>query len=213
MSELPAAPPPARPWLAVESFLATALAAWLAIRLGHPVAWLVVPLALLFLLRRNPDHYGLEPRFTPPSLHDHLVIGLGAFAIYGIAHVAIAWLVRGQTFVPRLPDGFAGLVLHHLVVIAFPEELFFRGYLQSNLDRVFGKGWRLRGARVGPAFVLQAVLFALCHLAGGDWTRLQVFFFALLAGWLRARSGSILAPVAYHAVANLWYAALVVSLR
>jgi membrane protease YdiL (CAAX protease family) len=32
-----------------------------------------------------------------------------------------------------------------------------------------------------------------------------VFLFAPLAGWLRARSDSIAAPAAYHAVANVWY--------
>jgi membrane protease YdiL (CAAX protease family) len=39
-----------------------------------------------------------------------------------------------------------------------------------------------------------------------------VFFFALFAGWLRERTGSIAAPVVYHAVANVWYAIVFSSL-
>jgi membrane protease YdiL (CAAX protease family) len=40
-----------------------------------------------------------------------------------------------------------------------------------------------------------------------------VFFFALFAGWLRERSGSVLAPAVYHAVANVWYRSLAASFR
>jgi membrane protease YdiL (CAAX protease family) len=40
-----------------------------------------------------------------------------------------------------------------------------------------------------------------------------VVFFALLAGWLRERSDSVLAPAVYHAVANVWYRTLLASFR
>ena len=59
------------------------------------------------------------------------------------------------------------------------------------------------GARLGPAFWLTAALFALGHLAVFQFWRLGVFFPALLFGWMRERSGTVVAPALFHASANL----------
>jgi uncharacterized protein len=91
-----------------------------------------------------------------------------------------------------------------LLVIALPEEAFYRGYLQTALDDALPKRIRLLGAEVGPSLLLTSAVFALGHLATElDASRLGVFFPALLFGWLRARTGGIGASVALHALANL----------
>ncbi|MGH7819949.1 MAG: myxosortase family intramembrane protease [Candidatus Binatia bacterium] len=203
----------ARPWIALESVLATALTLYLVVRLERPSAWVVVPLLLFLLPGRRPEDYGLEARLSPPSLRAHLRLGFAALLLYAVGHVLLVHWLTGASLSPRLPEGAGWLFLHQLLVVAFPEELFFRGYLQSNLNRIFPRRYRLFGAPVGAALVLQAAAFAVCHLVDGDWTRLRVVFFGLLAGWLRERSGSIAAPVAYHAVGNLCYAILTASLR
>ena len=202
----------ARFWILVEASLATALALWLALRLERPSAWLAVPLLLLLLPGRRAEDYGLELRLRPPSYASHAAIAAAALAGYAVLHIAAARLVSDAELVPRLPPGFAMLAVTQILVVALPEELFFRGYLQDRLDRAFPPRRRFAGAPAGLALVLQAAIFALCHLAGGDWTRLRVFFFGLLAGWLRLRSGSIAAPVLYHAAANLSVAVLEASL-
>lgn len=96
-----------------------------------------------------------------------------------------------------------------LLVIALPEEAFYRGYLQTALDDALPKRVRVLGAEVGPALLVTSALFALGHLATElDPNRLGVFFPALLFGWLRARTGGIGASVAFHALANLFTAFL-----
>jgi hypothetical protein len=196
-----------------EGLIATGVALWLALRLGSPLAWLAVPLVLSWLHRTPGQDYGLEPRFTPPSFRAHLALGSTLLLLYAAAHTAIASWLFDQTLTPALPPRLGHEIFRQLVLTAIPEELFFRGYLESRWNEAFGRPWRVYGARVGPALVGQAVVFGICHLATGDWTRLRVFFFALLAGWLRERSGSILAPVVYHAVANVWVQVLASSLR
>ena len=202
-----------RAWLVVESLLATGLTLYLALRLEISSIWFVLPILLLILERRSLDDYGLELRITPPSVSAHLAIGLAGLAIYAAGHILVAQLWAGQVFSPRLPDDFGGLVFWQLLGVAIPEEIFFRGYLQTNLDRAFGRSHRIFGALLGPGLFAQAALFAICHLVTGDWMRLRVFFFALLAGWLRQRSGSIAAPALYHAIANAWVAILESSFR
>lgn len=199
--------------IAAESFLATAVTLYLAVRLDRPSVWIVVPVVLLALPGRRPEDYGLEARLTPPPLRFQLLFGGAALVAYAAAHILFVRWLTAASFSLRLPPEPGWLLVQQLVVVALPEELFFRGYLQSNLNRIFPRPFHLFGARFGPALPIQAAVFSLCHLVGGDWTRLRVFFFGLLAGWLRERSGSIAAPVAYHAAANFWYALLASSLR
>jgi membrane protease YdiL (CAAX protease family) len=52
-----------------------------------------------------------------------------------------------------------------LLVIALPEEAFYRGYLQTALDDAWPKRIRLLGAELGPSFLVTSALFAVGHLA------------------------------------------------
>lgn len=104
----------------------------------------------------------------------------------------------------RLPDRFWLHVFDQFLVVALPEEFFYRGYLQTRLEHAWGKGkGRLFGASVGKAFWFTQFLFAVGHLGRLDPWRLSVFFPSILFGWLRARTGSIVPGIIVHALANL----------
>ena len=104
----------------------------------------------------------------------------------------------------HLPPDAALLALSQLVVVAIPEELFFRGYLMERLERVWPPTRRLFGAKVGWALIVSSALFAIGHVAViPNPQRLAVFFPALLFGWMRARTGSIAAGALYHALCNV----------
>ncbi|CAN5871015.1 hypothetical protein BH11MYX4_BH11MYX4_61020 [soil metagenome] len=96
-------------------------------------------------------------------------------------------------------------IFGQLVIIALPEEAFYRGYLQSRLDEAFPQRIRVLGASVGPALIVTSVIFALGHFATiREPARLAVFFPSLVFGWLRARTGGIGAGVAFHASCNVF---------
>jgi membrane protease YdiL (CAAX protease family) len=104
----------------------------------------------------------------------------------------------------RIPPQFGQMVLAQLLVVALPEEFFFRGYLQSRLEQVWPSSHRLLGAQVGFPLVVASLLFALGHvLVDFNGLRIIVFFPALVFGWMRQASGSILASVLFHASSNL----------
>jgi hypothetical protein len=111
-----------------------------------------------------------------------------------------------RTFVfPFTPRALAERVLGQLVLVALPEEAFYRGYLQSRLADAFPMRRRLFGAPVGFAIVLTSALFAVGHLATIPApARLAVFFPSLLFGWLRSRTKGIGAGLAYHASCNIF---------
>jgi uncharacterized protein len=129
---------------------------------------------------------------------------LGFFLYYGAVcsgqHLLRAWAdvmapLCGQWhgwsgFRLRLPDGFVVLLLSQILVVAVPEEVFFRGYLMSRFELRWPSRRRLLGAAVGWPLVLSSLLFAFGHFVVDlAPTRLAVFFPALVFGWMRNRSG------------------------
>jgi hypothetical protein len=115
-------------------------------------------------------------------------------------------------FALRLPDRFLLLALVQLLVVALPEEMFYRGFVQTAWARSAPeKGVTILGARLGAGFVRTQVLFALGHLVVLQPWRLGTFFPGLLFGWLRERTGGLAAPVVFHALSNLFIATLEAS--
>jgi membrane protease YdiL (CAAX protease family) len=115
----------------------------------------------------------------------------------------VYWHVR-HDFHLRWPPALADETLGQLLVIALPEEAFYRGYLMTALDDAWGTPWNIAGAKVGAGLWVSSALFAVGHLlTEPDPRRLAVFFPALLFGWLRARTGGIGAPMLFHALCNV----------
>lgn len=112
----------------------------------------------------------------------------------------------------RLPGGFPLLALTQLLVVALPEELFYRGWMQTSWAASDpSRRIRVLGADLGRGFLATQALFALGHLVRLQPWRLGTFFPGLLFGWLRARTGDLAAPVLVHALSNLFIAVLEAS--
>ena len=88
----------------------------------------------------------------------------------------------------------AAMAAHHLLLVALPEEVFFRGYLYDVFEEA------------GREPVLSvALLFAIGHFViAPSPFRLLTFFPALLLGWGRKRSGNVYVPTAAHFLYNLF---------
>jgi membrane protease YdiL (CAAX protease family) len=133
---------------------------------------------------------------------------LGAAAIVAVPYFVgwrFWWAPKLSFSLSLRPADAAGELLNQLIVIALPEEAFYRGYLQSKLDEAWPPRWNLLGARVGPGLLGAAAIFALGHIVTVQTpARLAVFFPALLFGWLRARTGGIGASVSFHAICNVY---------
>ncbi|MEZ5338084.1 MAG: CPBP family intramembrane glutamic endopeptidase [bacterium] len=98
--------------------------------------------------------------------------------------------------------GLQGILLaliYSVLKTGFCEEFLFRGLIAGSLARRMGLLW---------GNLLQAVIFTAPHLLVLTIMPelkamiAMIFPFALLSGWLRIRSGSILAPWLMHAAAN-----------
>lgn len=91
--------------------------------------------------------------------------------------------------------------------VAVAEEIFFRGYLLSNMSRLL-----TTTTKKGVAFsqlmsiIVSAGVFAIFHsVLLGNVVSLVTFFPGLILGWLFVKTGSLLAPVMFHGLANVGY--------
>lgn len=99
----------------------------------------------------------------------------------------------------ELGELFAG----QLMLVALPEEAFYRGYVQTRLDDGWPKRLRVLGADVGVALLATSAVFAIGHIVTiRSPARLAVFFPSLLFGWLRSRTRGVGASVLLHALSN-----------
>jgi hypothetical protein len=195
-------------------------------KLVATVGFLYLPLIAMRWRGEDYRDYGLSLRHWRQDVR--LFLGMsavvfplffGAFALWAevlallppeLSRVVAPF--SGQAhFSPRLPARFGEWVVDQLFVVALPEEFFYRGYLQARLRDAWPQGRRFLGVRLGPAFWVTAVLFALGHLAIFQVWRLAVFFPALLFGWMRERTGTVVGCTLFHAAANLYVRFLEVS--
>ena len=201
---------------------AAAFAAIIAISLLAPppwakvtavVAFLYLPLAAMRRTGEDARDYGatLAGWRTDVPLALGFLAVIAPFFIVGY-RVWLGHLVAlghggappGLTFHLRVPVGYGwSNVIDELFVTALPEEFFYRGWLQARLKQVWPSGARIAGVVVGPAFLLTAALFAVGHLAIFSASRLLVFVPALLFGWLRERTGTIVGSTIFHAGCNI----------
>jgi len=87
--------------------------------------------------------------------------------------------------------GVWGGILRIVIIAPIVEELIFRGVIMSGFSRIYH-----------PVFAIffSALLFALFHL--NPWQFSAAFALGLILGWIRIRTGSVLACIAGHAIHN-----------
>lgn len=226
-------PPRAALREALLAFAATTLACAILWRLREPLGGLLhIAIAVVFLLvprwlldRRGADWaaYGLTWRplgrglalvsvaaliVYPPFLAGFVAYYDRVCAMGLLRRMCAGWLGWGGASLRLAPD-FATQVVAQVAAVALPEEFFYRGWLQGRLADAWPDRRRFLGAPVGAALLAQSAAFGVAHfLVDGDPRRLATFFPALVFGWMRARTGSILAPTLFHALCNLYIDAL-----
>lgn len=195
-------------------------------KLVATVGFLYLPLIPMRWRDEDYRDYGLTLRAWREDVRLFLVLSAVVGPAFFVAFAGFAELLphlpHGLTrflspmvgephFQLRLPPRFGEWVVDQLFVVALPEEFFYRGYLQARLRDAWPQGRVVLGGRLGRAFWVTAVLFALGHLAIFQAWRLSVFFPALLFGWMRERTGTVVGSSLFHAACNLYVRVLEVS--
>ena len=123
------------------------------------------------------------------------------------------WLLRfyGVNFPlqPILPQDqqWVSWLFYQFMYVAVAEEVFFRGFLQTNIIRLMRKvKTKHPSTRLWVGVVTSAACFAVAHvIVQGQIISSLTFLPGLLLGWLFIRTRSLLAPILFHGLANLAY--------
>lgn len=108
-------------------------------------------------------------------------------------------------FDPDPEFSWLNFILTQLLLVALAEEIFYRGFLQTQLLKAWPNTKVLFGIPIGMAVIVTNLFFALGHYVG-DYNpgRLATFFPGLLFSFLAFRSKSVLGAVVFHALCNIF---------
>ncbi|MBN1422004.1 MAG: CPBP family intramembrane metalloprotease [Planctomycetes bacterium] len=196
-------------YAAAVIFLAAVRALGLSDVIWVPLGLTALALLALALSRCGAAQYGI--RFGRPR-DEIAALACALLFLLLVAGFFLLWRAMGRhpgipSSVPRTWSDAAewlGRWWDFTWRLALPEELFFRGFLQSELRRFDRRSIRILAVRLGPSFLIADLLFAIAHIAPrGDPFELTAFFPGLIFGWLRERGGSIVAPTVFHGLYNL----------
>jgi len=196
--------------LFVFAFVTTG--ATLVRRFGIPYDSIVIPTlwgmgAILPLRTGDTDllSFGSKPPWLMKNLKYFLFTSAVVFPLYSGGFYASFYLgfsVPSSLLTPGV--SVFNWIIYNFVAVAFFEELFFRGYLQGRIEEYAKRSFSRTRTVFWLPVVVTALLFALAHVVVDlDPARLAVFFPGLLFGWLRAKTGTLLAPILSHGTANL----------
>jgi len=165
----------------------------------------------LAMRRENewPTHLGLTRARLTPGLAYYalstvilLPLAVGGFELYLRTGVPVPVPVPA-------PEALAGVTLgewslYQFAVVAPFEELFFRGYIQGRLDQACRSANRSAAFTLWVPIVGSAACFGVAHVAvDRSLAGAGVVIPGLLFAWLRAKSGSLVAPTLSHGTANV----------
>ena len=216
--------------LLIETTLVTA-AAIMALRLlltssSFGSAWYVAPAVLLAgglipTLIKGDKFVSIG--LSSEQVRRSLILVAGVCIFIFPASVAGLWLLKLcgmqstgwlaplplRPVVPR-EQGFAGWLLYQFLYVAVAEEVFFRGYVQRNCLRLVESFEGRPGMLLKfTSIIVSAACFALAHaIVQGQIVSFLTFLPGLILGWIFIRTGSLLAPILFHGLANAWYLAI-----
>ncbi|MCI0454173.1 MAG: CPBP family intramembrane metalloprotease [Candidatus Dadabacteria bacterium] len=174
----------------------------------------VIITLIITLLRRFLPDYALPIAallfFSAPYLMKSKVTGL-KWNLYGLLLGIVVSVVILSIYVVVVnkPLQFSrvsyDLFISEFFLVALPEEVFFRSYLQEKI------GNNLRGV------LIVSLLFAIAHFVvicvGGGYSgvgclkTLLTFFPSIIMGFMYARSGTLWGSITFHYLSNVIFKA------
>ncbi len=187
------------------------------------VAWLAAPAILI------------AAALIPPMVRKQKLPDIGL----NVSQMKSSLTILGRICAATFPTLFAGLWLlksfglelplrpillpaqsnicwlfYQFMYVAVAEEVFFRGYVQTNVLRITNTvigGWCR--PQQWTSIVISAAIFAVAHIVvQGQITSALTFLPGLVLGWLFVRTRSLLAPILFHGLANTCYFVMAAAL-
>ena len=144
--------------------------------------------------------------------HSFIMLGWTCLVVFPATFCGL-WLLKSyglnlplRPVLPRNQEWLSWL-FYQFMYVAVAEEVFFRGYVQSNVLRLLSKTKSEQWEQPQLiSVVISAACFAAAHaIIQGQMISALIFLPGLILGWLFIRTKSLLAPILFHGLANVYY--------
>ena len=180
----------------------------------YALQWWMVPAILLAA--------GLAPLFVTkrplPLVNVNLkqlgvgvmLAGIACVVAFPLTYGALRFLASHGILVSMRSDVperemAVGWVFYQFFYVGVSEEVFFRGYIQANIQRILCKPFPCRQKSEIAAIIVSSCAFGAAHfIVFGHAGALLTVFPGLVLGWLYAKTHTLVAPIVFHGMANIF---------
>lgn len=161
------------------------------------------PTRLAQLLGQYATGAKARPRAAARDIALVLVVCLATFPFFAVGHHYWQEFNHHAFRGWRLPPDLLMVWATNTFLIALPEELFYRGFVETRLERWWPTSRYVLWIPLGRTVFVASALFALGHFVGEyNPARLAPFFPAFVFSAMTRRTGSIFAGIGYHGLSN-----------
>ena len=184
--------------------------------LNNRGTWFITPFVLImaavvpsWLRKRSVAEIGLRIGRLGLTLR---VLCTTCVIVFPLLFVGVFVLKKFEVQLPLCPvipeKGWISWLVYQFMYVAVAEEMFFRGYLQSNVLCLLTMSiQKSRDFLELIGIIVSAMAFAISHsVLLGNIMPIITFFPGLIFGWLLVKTKSLLAPIIFHGLANVYYA-------
>ena len=170
--------------------------------------WVLLPAYFLYIPMITNENFrkiGLSFKNWKKSTVDFFVVSVIIFPLFAIGFYFFQKYFLHQFFSPGLREHKLLFIVSQYIYVAFPEEVFYRGYIQGVLREVNNKLYfSIFGCPLTFPVLITSFLFALGHFViDFNPARFSVFFPALVFGCLKERRNDLTGSILFHGTSNI----------
>jgi len=170
--------------------------------------WVLIPAYFLYVPMMTKENFrtiGLSFNFWKNGLFDFFIFSVIIFPLFAVGFYLFQKYFLMQPFAPGLHDNKLLFIISQYIYVAFPEEVFYRGYIQGVLREVNNRLYfSVFGCPVTLPILITSFMFALGHFViDFNPARFSVFFPSLLFGCLKERKNDLTGSILFHGTSNI----------
>ena len=114
-------------------------------------------------------------------------------------------------------------LLFESTIVGLSEEIFFRGFIYSILQKYFGKKIRIIRFSISQAGIITALIFAFAHIGFHIFPLsiisfdimqfVMAFALGIFYAFILEKTGSLLGPILAHNISDLWLSILYIVIQ
>jgi len=185
--------------------------------------WFLIPAVLVaaaiiptIIKKQKLNEIGFNIRQPGFSIKLVFCVCLVVFPLAFFGWVLLKWCGYHPLIHQPAPikQNWVSFIFYQFMYVAVAEEVFFRGYVQSNIHRLIeSRFYATTDKHKWLAIALSAGVFSLAHIiVEAQIIAGLTLLPGLVLAWLFTRSRSLLAPILFHGLANIYWSLLLAVL-